>query len=121
MFMKKRNIYLFAGMLCLLSGCASSPSPQLVNGAYFLAGDAECARYRQTHSQQEDGAISCYDSQGHFTGTRYAMTSQDMQLYLAQQESGWKAFSDAMAQMNQNRPVYTNCYRFGNQVQCTSY
>lgn len=101
----------------LLTGCASGPSPKFINGAYYLGGDSNCVRYRQTNTQREDQEISCYTSDGVYTGTRSAMTYQQMQMWAIHQENQRRDYE----QMMRNRPVYTNCYTLGGQVFCNSY
>lgn len=106
--------------IILLSGC-SSAGPHLVNGEYYYGGDSECVSYRQTATQRSNGEISCYNSSGQYTGTRTALSLEEVQQYQQQQISIGDAINAFAQGVNQNRPVYTNCYRFGNQVQCTSY
>lgn len=116
----KLSVLTSLASIILLSGC-SSAGPHLINGEYYYGGDSECVSYRQTATQRSDGEISCYNSSGQYTGTRTALSLEEVQQYRQQQMSIGDAISAFANGVNQNRPVYTNCYRFGNQVQCTSY
>lgn len=119
-----KRIFLIALALSL-TGCVSmQPQPQLYNGKYYMAGDRDCVRARQTRSQFEDGEISCYNSSNQYTGTRYAMTSQDIQMWSAMKQVEAAQAQARAAQDLANsatRPRTTNCYRIGNSVQCNSY
>ena len=88
----------------LMVGCASGPTPQYVNGGYYMGGDSQCARWRSAGT----GAINCYTSDDKFTSTRYPMNRNDMAMYqsMKAQESAntdaWLAQMNAQsAQMNQ--------------------
>ena len=72
--------------IILLSGC-SSAGPHLVNGEYYYGGDSECVSYRQTATQRSNGEISCYNSSGQYTGTRTALSLEEVQQYQQQQMS----------------------------------
>ena len=67
----------------LLGGCATtnSAAPNLFQGYYFMAGDADCVRYAPY--EEDDRAIQCYDAKGRFTTYRRAMTVQEVQMYQA--------------------------------------
>lgn len=67
--------------MLLLASCASGPTPNFFNGNYYMAGDSDC-RYMDTFSPTQ---VRCYDSKRNFTGYRYAMNLEQMQMYQSQQ------------------------------------
>lgn len=71
--------------IVVLSGCASSASPQKAyhDGNYYLTGDNNCSKWRPL----SQGRIMCYKSDGVTqTGYRTAMTQADMQMYMYQRQ-----------------------------------
>lgn len=82
-----------------LAGCAVSDRPLRMQGKYYMVGGSNCAK--QWISPGTD-ILNCYTSGGRYTGDRYPMNSQDIQMYQYEQNR-----RDAM----NNRPV----------VQCTTY
>jgi hypothetical protein len=53
-----------------------------LNGHYFVAGDKNCVQYRMLSSD----SIMCLDKHGKETGYRNAMTDQELQMYMQQQQ-----------------------------------
>lgn len=49
---------------------AQAPKPHLINGKYYLGGDAVCANYNQT----SESTIDCFNTYGVKTQTRGAMS-----------------------------------------------
>ena len=64
----------------VVSGCATSPAPNLFNGNYYMVGDSSCVQGRSLTSTR----IMCIDENGKETGYRDAMTRDQMQMYQAQ-------------------------------------
>lgn len=64
-----------------VAACATGPSPQLVNGRYYMMGDAGCARYTIMSSTR----IMCYDKNGAKQGWKDAIPNETMQVYVQQQ------------------------------------
>jgi len=81
-YMKKVWLTTVSILLIGLTGCASAARPFSLNGNYFLAGDKNCARYRELSSN----SIMCLDKHGKEIGYRNAMTNQDLQMYMQQQQ-----------------------------------
>jgi hypothetical protein len=76
-----------------LTACASDPTPQIVNGRYYMMGDAVCARYTPMSSTR----IMCHDKNGAQQGYRDAIPNETMQIYLQQQALN----SQNMQELNQ--------------------
>lgn len=86
-----------AGLAALtLVGCASNPSPQYINGNYFMTGDANCAKWQTNGSNR----IMCYTTAGEFTGGRSTMSGSDMQIYQYQTAKQAQEMSDVSASLN---------------------
>ncbi|PYE38829.1 hypothetical protein DFI02_1358 [Rhizobium sp. PP-F2F-G20b] len=124
-----KNIALLV-MLGLVSGCTATAAPNFVNGNYYMAGDANCARY----VTGQRGQIACFNSKGQPTGSRFAMTNQQIQMYQFQVAQNQMAEQQAIANMQaQNAqmtytpmPTYTAPQVMplsrpgGNQIRCLS-
>lgn len=93
----------------ILGGC-SSAAPNLVNGKYYMMGDKNCARYNPI----SDGRIMCYTKNGEQVGYRDAMTDQELQMYMYNQQQINQA-------VQSSRPTNTNCYRTYTGMNCTTY
>lgn len=78
--MKLKRILLIFSVL-LLASCAQA-MPNLINGRYYMAGDAECAKVSVLSSSR----IMCYRKDGTPTGYRDAMTDQQLQMYMHNQQ-----------------------------------
>jgi len=89
----------------LLGGC-STAAPNFINGKYYLAGDSNCKRYRVL----SESRIMCMNKKGEEVGYRDAMTDQQLQMYMYQQQ-----------QIQQFMPTTTNCYRTYTGMSCTTY
>ncbi len=59
-----------------------SARPFALNGNYFVGGDKACVQYRVLSSDR----IMCLDKHGNETGYRNAMTTQELQMYMQQQQ-----------------------------------
>ncbi|SNR64283.1 hypothetical protein SAMN05192560_0323 [Methylobacillus rhizosphaerae] len=66
-----------AAIVVIISGCTSVASPHFFNGNYYMAGDPSCVRLKAVSSER---AI-CVDKEGNHTGSRYAMTDEQMRTY----------------------------------------
>ena len=100
------------GALALLTGCATPASPQNIGGQYYLTGDANCKHVKAV----TNNTIICFNSNHKWTGTRYAMTPQDIQMY-QYERSRVDAMNRAAMQNTIQRPVQcvtnmgiTTCY-----------
>ncbi|WP_282251119.1 hypothetical protein [Vibrio campbellii] len=69
----------------ILTGCATQPAPNYVNGQHYLAGDEKCAMHYGT---DEYGRMICADSEGVRTGEyRSPMSDVQVQAWYAQKNS----------------------------------
>lgn len=82
----------------MLAGCVSGPKPNLVNGNYFMFGDASCV----SGSATSDGRLMCFDKSGNITGYRNAMTGADMQAYQTQRVIDERDRAELVAHLQQN-------------------
>jgi hypothetical protein len=64
-----------------LTACASGPTPMMMNGRYYMAGDAVCVRY----TVMSPTRIMCHDENGVAQGWRDAIPHETMQVYVQQQ------------------------------------
>jgi hypothetical protein len=107
----------------ILTGCVSGPSPEFINGEYYMTGGADCMN-RAPHRTEKK--IMCVDSKGHPTGLRYAMTPQQMQMYALQQQSSQQyAYTSNPVQVTQYPQtampqIVMPTLGGGNQVRCIS-
>lgn len=62
-------------------GCASVAKPNFYNGDYYMAGDENCARI----SVKSLYTINCFKADGTPTGYRRAMTQQQLDMYMHNQ------------------------------------
>lgn len=69
----------FASVVFAGQANAQAPTPQNINGQYFLGGDAVCTGYKQTSPT----TIECYNSYGQLTQTRGAMDARALQGWLS--------------------------------------
>ena len=82
-----------------LSGCGvPQPTPQDVGGRYYMAGDPQCVTFKKVGNK-----ILCRDAQGHITGKRRAMTTQELLMYTHQQQM--RQMQDIEAEMMFSRPA----------------
>lgn len=99
-----------------MSGCG--PAMYNIGGKYYsVSNGKDCARYRQVSSDQ----IRCFTKDDEYTQTVTAMSDQELQMYLDQQQQSRQAWNNALNSLNSMKPRYTNCYKIGSQVNCTSY
>lgn len=68
--------YIVASSL-ILSACAGSAAPNLINGSYYLAGDSFCKRYEV----YTNNMIKCTDKKGEHLNYRTAMSDIELQNY----------------------------------------
>ena len=66
----------------IISGCASVATPSFYNGNYYMAGDESCARI----SVKALYTINCFKADGTPTGYRRAMTQQQLDMYMHNQD-----------------------------------
>jgi hypothetical protein len=71
------RIFAFLLVGIILSGCATTPAPNFMNGQYYMSGDADCVNARNISPTR----ISCLNAKGQDTGYRDAMTPQQIQMY----------------------------------------
>lgn len=100
------------GLLTLV-GCASAPSPTLINGQYYMAGDAGCARY----SQMSATRIMCYDKKGVEQGWEDAIPHQTMLAYNQRQAIARQQIGELADQLNET----ANSIARSNQAAAASY
>ena len=92
----KRAIFVFLAGVALV-GCASNPSPVLINGRYYMASDAGCALY----SQMSPTRIMCYNRQGVEQGWEDAIPHQTMAIYNQRQAMARQQIRELTDQLNQ--------------------
>lgn len=118
----------------LAAGCASGPGPQFIGGNYFMTGDSNCQSWRAVGERR----IMCYDSAGQYTGGRWAMGVEEMQMHQQMQAQSHRdaaalsasmveatrSFNQSSQQMLQQSSGWTppavNSYTPGgsNQIRC---
>ena len=106
---------LLLSLISLLTGCAHYATPQYVNGNYYLMGDDNCRRYRMAG----DNSIECYTADDDYTGTRTAMTEDDIrrwqyqqQVQMAQINALSRQLNDSANQLNyQTQQMYQSMQR----------
>ena len=103
------RVILLTSFAVILGGC-SSAEPYLVNGKYYVMGDKNCARYKLIY----DGRIMCYNKNDEQIGYRDAMTDQELQMYMYEQQK-------IRQSIQSSKPKYTNCYNTYMGVSCTTY
>lgn len=108
-----KNSAFVAFTLLALAGCASSPSPTLINGRYYMAGDGGCARY----SQMSATRIMCYDKKGVEQGWEDAIPHQTMLAYNQRQAMARQQISELADQLNET----ANNIARSNQAAAASY
>lgn len=65
-----KKVFIAAGVLLLISGCATTAVPNYYNGNYYMTGDSNCRQGRPLSETR----IMCMDKNGAETGYRDAMT-----------------------------------------------
>lgn len=80
----------------MLAGCATA-GPQLINGRYYMTGDAACARVKPNVS----GDLMCYDKHDNFVGIRSPLSSDEMQMYQYGQQRNAELNRQAIQQQAQ--------------------
>ena len=68
-------------MVTVISGCASSATPNYYNGGYYMAGDDNCKIIRARTSN----TINCYNSDDTLKGYRIVMSQQQLDMYMHNQ------------------------------------
>ena len=93
------KISLLGSVALLVSGCVpSQPVPTDVGGRYYMAGDPQCVTFRKRGSK-----IVCRDKEGRVTGTRRAMTNQELLMYTHREQM--RLMEDIEMQIMMNRTV----------------
>ncbi len=83
--MKWTDGILIALVAFILGGCASSyPHPVFLAGDYYMLGGPDCELYE--HSGDPSKVAECYTSDNEFTGKRHALSSEELQAYLQEQQ-----------------------------------
>lgn len=86
----------------LIFGCAATkPAPNYINGYYYMAGDAQCAKAKVVAYKK----IVCADKNGNETGYRYAMSKEDVQL--------WSSMNNKSNTSTQSSSSVVNCTKLG--------
>jgi hypothetical protein len=89
-----------------------------VNGNYFVGGDKNCVRYRVLSSN----SIMCLDKHGKETGYRNAMTTQELQVYMQQQQIFAEQAQAILDSAQKNAPKTTHCTATSaTTTSCTTY
>lgn len=91
--MKRVLMVALAGLT--LAACASGPSPVLMNGRYYMGGDAICVRY----TVMSPTRIMCHDKNGVAQGWRDAIPHETMQVYVQQQAIARQQVSELADQL----------------------
>lgn len=86
--------------LVILTGCASQPAPNYVNGNHYLAGDEKCATHYGVDAYDR---IVCADKDGVRTG-EYRMPMSDIQV---------QAWYSKQNQSTTSYPSSVNCKQLG--------
>jgi len=89
------KVLLFTVAPLLLSSCASGASPRLLNGRYYMGGDAQCLGYRILSPTR----IMCLDKSGRDMGYRDAIPHETMQIYVQQQAARRQSMAELTAQL----------------------
>jgi len=80
-----------------LTACASGPTPMIMNGRYYMAGDAVCVRYTVLTPTR----IMCHDRKGVAQGYRDAIPHETMAIYAQQQALASQQIGELANQLNQ--------------------
>ncbi len=105
------------GVAIACTGCASRPAPNFANGGYYMAGDDDCKLWRAS----DKGSINCYTKDDKFTGIRYPMTNQQLEMYRYNQQREAQAWANLNQQIKNSQPVRTSCNTIGTYTNCSSY
>jgi hypothetical protein len=94
----------------LVTGCSSNIYPSYHAGKYYLMGGDDRCQYVQ---QVSDTRIMCLDEDRNETGYRDALTGDELNHYLAQQQiyqAQMASLSQSIEQMNQSLNSYQPVY-----------
>lgn len=97
-------------ILFLIAGCSSSIYPSYYAGKYYMIGGDEGCSYVQ---QITDTSIMCLDEERNQTGYRDALTGDQLNDYLAQQQAyqaQMASLSQSIEQANQSLNSYQPVY-----------
>lgn len=101
--MKFFLIVLIISFVSTIYGC-STAQPNFYNGKYYMAGDANCRYIRQIATDR----IMCMNKKHVDIGYRDAMTDQQLQVYMSQQQVNATLLAP---QLNRTQPkTTTTCY-----------
>jgi hypothetical protein len=117
-----KKVVVFVLFSTFVTGCGASP--QFIRGHYYMTGDSNCRLSRPL----TDTSINCYNSDDELTGSRNAMTDQQMQMHMHEEReynesirSRNKEFNETIRSINE-RNRSTTCYDNGTGViNCNSY
>ena len=74
---KKVILYFVVVITLSFTGCVDRPSPQIINGKYYMTGDSDCSKYKQISNNR----IMCYTLDNVKVGSRKALTKQEISEY----------------------------------------
>ncbi len=92
-------------VITILNGCASVVRPNNINGKYYMVGDSNCAKY----SIESENIINCFTENDEFTEKRRALTNQELQVYLHNQQmerQAWDSLMNNLRLINLQQQTY---------------
>jgi len=89
------NKLMLVCLVVFLSGCMEA-APNLINGKYYLAGDSVCSNVKV----RDSNTIECYNSKGEYQGWRSAMTDQQLQMYMHNQQQSAQSYQQRRSNDN---------------------
>jgi len=96
---------MFIIFVCLCSCSMYSAKPNFVQGNYYMTGDSNCIKGNVVNSN----TIKCYTSDGKMTGYRAAMTDQQVQMYMHNENMANRTTSAVLSNssnQSNKRPMY---------------
>ena len=108
-----RTAILAISLTIFLAGCSTYGMRQATDGNHYMVGDSNCVLDK---SYAVDGELFCHDSNGNFTGTRSALSHQDVMVELQKEQMQQQSFQDGLNALKANKPVY--CNKIGTTVMC---
>ena len=99
-----------------LNGCSLfvGKGPQSAPNGNVYWADVKCYTYKYYMDRPD---IDCYDYDGNYTGKRYPMTQQQLNLYYHNQQMA----AQQQALYERSRPRTTNCFGTGYYATCSTY
>ena len=65
-------------ILFLFTNCSTKPKTQPFNGKYYMLEDSNCRSFKSMKNDR----VMCYDAHGKPTGWRKALSNQELQMYM---------------------------------------